>query len=564
MKKFIPVAIVIVLIFLVVAIGFGGQLLDRYTYSNERADLSEYYNISDTNNLPIVLQDTITEDTVKLIDGAYYMEEGMADTYFSVEFYKDEATDTLYYTTATDIIKTVIGSTEYTEGDVATTLDYKAAVEVDGQIYICLDYLRKYANFSYEVYSDPGRIQIYTQWEERTIADIKKDTTVRYQGGIKSPILEDIKAGATVVVLEQMDNWTKVKTDTAIIGYVENKMLTNIRKETPEAVNDVNLPVFENTTKDYTICMGWHQIGGMAGNADIYNVLTNVKGLNTISPTWFSLSDNQGNFTSFADHDYVDYAHSLGIEVWALIDNFNENVDLNSLLSIQESRTALINNLISTALDYNLDGINIDFENVPEEASDSFIQFIRELSIPCRENDIVLSVDNYVPREYTNYYNRKEQGIYADYVIIMGYDEHWSGSTEAGSVSSIDYTEEGIASTLKEVPANKVINGVPFYTRIWTTEGSNVSSEAVGMAIAESWVKDYTSGAVWDEKTCQNYAEYESGGKYYQVWLEDSQSMETKLNVMSKYKIAGVAAWKLGFETPDVWDVIDAYVTASK
>lgn len=565
MKKLIPVVVVLVLIILVVAIGFGGQIINRYTYSQERADLKEYFKIEDDSLLPIIWQDDITEDTLRFEQDSCYMEAGMADRYFGIEFYYDSAKDALLYTTATEVIRTTLGSNEYTgkEGVVTEKSALTLPRTEDGLIYINLDYLKMYANFSYEVIEQPKRVQIYTQWEERKVADLKEDTSVRYQGGIKSPILEDIVAGQVLVILEEMETWTKVKTNTGIIGYVEKKLLSDSRMEALTPVNSLSLPEFEPTLKDYRISMGWHMIGGLAGNQTLTEMLANTKGMNTISPTWFSIQDNAGNFSSFADKNYVKTAHDNGIEVWALIDDFNPNIDLLTVLSNSESRVNLINNLIATSLEYDLDGINIDFENVSEEASTHFIQFLRELSIPCREYDIVLSVDNYVPREHTSHYNRQQQGVYADYVVIMGYDEHWNGSSQAGSVSSIDFTEDGIVQTLKEVPAEKVINGIPFYTRIWTTEESGVSSEAVGMLLAESWVANQGLTPVWNEETCQNYAEYEADGKLYQVWLEDEASIEVKLNVMNQYQIAGVAMWKLGFEKPSVWEVINAYVEAA-
>ena len=565
MKKLIPVVVVLVLIILVVAIGFGGQIINRYTYSQERADLKEYFKIEDDSLLPIIWQDAITEDTLRFEQDSCYMEAGMADRYFGVEFYYDSAKDALLYTTATEVIRTTLGSNEYTgkEGVVTEKSALTLPRTEDGLIYINLDYLKMYANFSYEVIEQPKRVQIYTQWEERKVADLKEDTSVRYQGGIKSPILEDVVAGQVLVILEEMETWTKVKTNTGIIGYVEKKLLSDSRLEALTPVNSLSLPEFEPTLKDYRISMGWHMIGGLAGNQTLTEMLANTKGMNTISPTWFSIQDNAGNFSSFADKNYVKTAHDNGIEVWALIDDFNPNIDLLTVLSNSESRANLINNLIATSLEYDLDGINIDFENVSEDASTHFIQFLRELSIPCREYDIVLSVDNYVPREHTSHYNRQQQGVYADYVVIMGYDEHWNGSSEAGSVSSIDFTEDGILQTLKEVPAEKVINGIPFYTRIWTTEESGVSSEAVGMLLAESWVANKGLTPVWNEETCQNYAEYEADGKLYQVWLEDEASIEVKLNVMNQHQIAGVAMWKLGFEKPSVWEVINAYVEAA-
>jgi spore germination protein YaaH len=561
MKKAIPVLIAIVLIIVVAAAGFGSRLLDKYSYSKERADLTEYFGVTGDDDVPIILQDEQIEEHARLWDGECYFDLDTVHKYFNDRFYHDTKEGLLLYTLPDRIVKTEIGSSEVTSGDETTTRDYMIT-RYDGEtLYIAADFVKEYANFSYELFAEPNHMQVYTEWDERQTAEILKDTQVRYQGGIKSDILTDVSKGDTVVILEEMENWTKVKTKDAFIGYVENKKLGEQTAETPEPVTDYEEPVYQSNTRDYKINLAWHAVAGTAGNDTLTTVMQNTKSINVISPTWFALSDNEGNFTSFATKDYVTQAHDMGLEVWALIDNFtNADVDTYEVLAGTGNRTKLIEGLIDTALEYDLDGINIDFENISLDAGEPFIEFIRELSIPCRENGIVLSVDNYVPMGYTDHYDREEQGIVADYVIIMGYDEHYKGSTEAGSVASIDFVERGIADTVAQVPAEKVINAIPFYTRIWETTGTTLDSQAVGMELAQQYIEDHAITTRWDEETCQNYGEYQSGDTYCQVWLEDAESIQVKLNIMENYGIAGVAEWKLGFETSDVWDVIEAYV----
>ena len=281
-----------------------------------------------------------------------------------------------------------------------------------------------------------------------------------------------------------------------------------------------------------------------------------------ISPTWFKLCDNEGGYTSFASADYVQKAHDRGLEVWALIENieYKDSISMYEILSSTTTRQKLIDSLMNDLITYGIDGINVDFEQLSMDCGEHFVEFIRELSVACRKNGKVLSVDNYVPRDFNDYYDRKEQGIVADYVIVMGYDEHYAGSKEAGSVASIDYVEDGIAQTVKEVPAEKVINAIPFYTRIWETTGDGISSQAVDMVTAEQFISNHGITAEWDENTCQNYGEYTSGDSRYQVWLEDADSIKVKLNVMENYGIGGVAEWRLGFEKPEIWDVIGEYL----
>lgn len=579
MKKLIPVITAIVLIIVVVAISMGGKILDKYSYSKERADLQEYFSLNNEDEVAIILQNERVEEKAKLMDGVYYFDIATVYKYFNGRFYVDKNEQLLLYTLPDDTVKVEIGTSVYMQKSGSTDLGYTIArygTASDGSgevLYLAADYVKLFTDYKYEVFTEPDRMQVYTQDmpEEGNKGKLLKDTSVRYQGGIKSPILTDVSEGDTVTVLEQMETWSKVKTADAFIGYVENKRLevsgagVVVMEEQPEATTHSEFinPEYTALTRGHKINLGWHAVGGAVGSDMLMEAVQNTQGLNVISPTWYALTDNEGNFSSFANQDYVDKAHEMGMEVWALIDNFTNKdvVDTYEVLAYTSKRAYLIENLVNTTLQYGIDGINVDFESVSQDAGEHFVQFIRELSVACRANGIVLSVDNYVPTGYTEHYNRAEQGVFADYVIIMGYDEHYSGSPEAGSVASIGFVEEGIKRTVDEVPANKVINALPFYTRIWKSEGAELTSEAVGMQVAEDFVENHQIELRWDEETCQNYGESQEGSVFYQVWMEDAQSIETKLNIMEKYDIGGVAAWRLGFEKESIWDVIGAYLS---
>ena len=561
-KKLIPVLIAIVLIIVIGGVSVGAALFERYSYSKERADLSAYFQMNGESDVAIILQDELIEERARLFDNAYYLDLTTVHKYFNDRFYEDKGEGLLLYTLPDDIVRTVIGSSEVSGKSGTEELPYVPARYEGDVLYLAIDFVKNYANFSYEGFGEPYRLQIYTQWNERAVAEINKDTAVRVLGGVKSEILKDMTAGDKVIILEEMESWSKVKTGDSIIGYVENKRLENTAAESPIPVTDYVEPEYTSITRDHKINLGWHVIGGPAGNDTLSEAVANTKGLNVISPTWFKLNDSEGGFVSFASQDYVDKAHGMGLEVWALVENieYADSIDMYAILSSTTKRARLIDSLVSTALDYNIDGINVDFEQISTDCGEHYIEFIRELSIPCRANGIVLSVDNYVPTGYTDHYDRGEQGVVADYVIIMGYDEHYSGSDQAGSVASINFVEEGIERTVEQVPAHKVINAVPFYTRIWETKGAELGSQAVGMAAAEEYVSAHNIALEWDEETCQNYGEYTEGGSLFQVWLEDERSIEVKLNIMEKYQIGGVAGWRLGFEKPEIWDVIGVYL----
>ena len=561
-KKIIPIVIAIVLIIIIGGVTFGSRILEKYSYSKERADLNAYYGITGSQEAAIVLQDEIVEEKARISDGICYLDMATIHKYLNDRFYVDEGEGLLLYTLPEDIVRNSIGSSVKETAQGSEELGYTAAIWEGDTLYVALDYIKQYTNFSYQLFTDPYRIQLTTEWPSYEVASISKNTQVRVKGGVKSEILTDVQKGDQVSVLEQMETWSKVKTADSVIGYVENKRLTGIRSEQPIPVTDYQEPEYTSLTRDHKINLGWHVVASAGGNDTFNSVTANAGNLNVISPTWFKLCDNEGGYTSFASADYVQKAHDRGLEVWALIENieYKDSISMYEILSSTTIRQKLIDSLMNDLITYGIDGINVDFEQLSMDCGEHFVEFIRELSVACRKNGKVLSVDNYVPRDFNDYYDRKEQGIVADYVIVMGYDEHYAGSKEAGSVASIDYVEDGIAQTVKEVPAEKVINAIPFYTRIWETTGDGISSQAVDMVTAEQFISNHGITAEWDETTCQNYGEYTSGDSRYQVWLEDADSIKVKLNVMENYGIGGVAEWRLGFEKPEIWDVIGEYL----
>lgn len=559
-RRFIPTIIAIVLIVIIGLFALAWKVIRQYSYSDEQQDMNEYYSISQENDVAIVLQDELIETKAKLLDGTYYLDFSSVQELLNDRFYWDFNENLLIYTTPTQIITSTIGTTEYDVSGQQNTMAYQIARMEGDTLYVALDYVKLYTNFSYEAFTEPDRIQMDTKWGERSVASVSKNTNVRKKGGVKSPILRPVTEGEEVTVLEKMDKWTKVKTQDAVIGYIENKLLSGESTVEEIPVTDYVQPEYTSQRRDHKINLAWHQVMGQAANEAIGEVTDGTGSLNVISPTWFSLSDENGAITSLASSTYVNSAHAKNMEVWALVDNFSDEVNTTNVLSFTSKRGTLINNLISQCTANGIDGINVDFEELSYDAGEHFTEFLRELSIACRANNLVLSVDNYVPRESTTHYNRKEQGVVADYVIIMGYDEHWGGGGIAGSVASIGFVEDGIKKTLEEVPAEKVINAIPFYTRIWATKNEEVTSKAVGMEAAQSFLTSKGMTAAWDETTCQNYAEAQIDDTFYQVWLEDQQSIETKLTIMKQYELAGVAEWKLGFETSSIWGTIDSFV----
>ena len=583
-KKGLGIVLVIFLVVVVMAGVVGIQLAKKYMPSKEQQDLNEYFEISN-DEMAVVLDGELLEDKAIQVDGSIFFPLDLVKDVFNDRFYYDYKEDLLIYTMPTEVRYMKLGDTGYCsyknlnkkkkvyEEDYGVTVALKKNERVYVNTQVMMEYL--YDIGSFQVYGNPGRVVVFhidylkgedEQDTEENYAAITKHTALRRRGGVKSPILRYLEKDESVIVGSSFEQWTEVITEDGFTGYVQSKYVDTEAGESFECAKEKEQPEFASQVRDKKINLAWHQSTSLEANAKLEEIIAGCAGVNVISPTWFALSDNDGNFTSLGEKWYVDTLHGKGIEVWGLISNFEKTVDTAEVLSSSAKRNHLITNLIKQSTALGLDGINLDFEQISADAGEDYIQFVRELSVACRKHQLVLSIDNYVPTGYTAHYNRKEQGIFADYVIIMGYDEHYSGSETAGSVASIGFVKDGIEMTLAEVPAEKVINAIPFYTRIWkeTTDENGaikVSSEAAGMARVEKLLSDLNVEAGWNEECAQFYAEYELEGATYKIWMENEISIEEKMKLIQENHLAGVAEWKLGFQKDSVWPVINKYLT---
>ncbi|MBQ8956530.1 MAG: SH3 domain-containing protein [Lachnospiraceae bacterium] len=521
----------------------GNGLIKEFGSSRERADLSEYLGISGDGETVLIIDGETSEEKAVIQNGNVYIPMQLANQFYD-NFYYDSLEGHLLVTGATKTTEGIEG-TDYIPGET---------------VYVSLSFLSRFVPLNYEEYADPSRVDIVTRSVSVTTAETDEDIKMRVSADKQSPILMDIDKGETVRITEENDDWAEIRYR-AVTGYVESKGLTgerNTSEITLTGGNEADQQYLRHI-RDHKIVLGFHNVAVADANSYLEEAASQTKGMNVVAPTWFALSDNEGNISDIASPDYVGKAHELGYEVWGVIDNFTNAVDTNEVLARTSKRLILEQNVISLATAYGLDGINIDFEQLAGETGDDFAQFLRELSILTRADNIVLSVDNYVPQDYTDFYRRDIQGRVADYVIIMGYDEHTAASQEAGSVASLGFVTQGIEDTLKEVPAAQVINAIPFYTRKWAYEGGTLSCESLGMRDAQAFIADNGAQTVWDADACQNYASFEKDGVLYSIWLEDSESISSKLAVMTAHDLGGLACWKLTQETPDIWDTITAY-----
>jgi spore germination protein YaaH len=546
-RKAVPVLVALGIMFILIFGFFGSRILERYIPTDEKADITQLLGVTD-DKVALFLNEELQEEKGIYVEGQTYLPIDWVNRTLNERFYWDTNEKLLVYALPDSIVyadHTTLGSTG------------KPLIWVDqNDVYLSAGLVSNYTDIRVTAYDSAQNKRMYVNdtWEPLDTAIVMKDSNIRVKGGVKSPIMTWAARGSRVTVVESMNRWDKVRTEDGFVGYVEHRRLADRSSETLKSTFEK--PVYKNITMDEPVTLAWHQLTSAEGNASFDNLIANTKGVNVISPTWYELTDNEGNFRSLADAGYVKKAHGKGLKVWALINNFSKDVNTEILLSKTTTRRKLIESLMAEAEKYGFDGINLDFEGIKEEAGVHYIEFIRELSISCREKGLVLSVDNYVPLAGNKFYNRKEQGIVADYVIIMGYDEHYPGGS-SGSVASIGYVENGVKDTLLEVPKEKVVLAIPFYTRVWTEdESGKTTASSIGIANAKKWVSENKVELNWLDESGQYYGEIKTSDGLKKIWLEEERSIGLKMNVIKQHNLAGVACWKLGFEPAELWDEI--------
>ena len=545
------VTVLVLMLLLMAAGGAGGYIyMRKYMPSDELSDKATVFGIKGS-QVALLLDNELQEEKGIYEDGQVYLPVGWVNEYLNQRFYWDEGEKLLVYALPESIV--------YADEDAQGEKGPLFKVTDDG-MYLSLGLVVNYTDIRTRSFatSQIKRVFIDTLWEPYDTAEVKKAGHVREKGGVKSPILTELEQGEQVDVLETMEKWSRVRTEDGYIGYIENRRLDGREQVTPES--SFEAPVYTSISMDEKVRLGFHQVTRQEANNTLESYVSVTKDMNVIVPTWFNVISDDGTYNSLASKEYVDKAHEMGLQVWAMVENVStqesvKNLNTKTLMSSTSTRRKLIENLMKEADTYGFDGFNLDFESLKAEAGPHYVQFIREMSVSCRQKGLVLSVDNYVPSPYSAFYNRREQGIVADYVIVMGYDEHYAGG-DAGSVASISYVKDGIENTLKEVPKEKVINAVPFYTRVWTVNEGKTTSKAYGIADARQWVADNHVDLTWDQELGQFYGSTVNGNGEQYIWMEDEKSMALKIGLVKDFDLAGVACWKLGFESSDIWDIV--------
>jgi len=518
--------------------------------------------------LYLVLESEVLKDEPKIIDGEVCLSLETIKQYIDPYIYWDEALQKVTITTKDRVIRMKTDSLSAYVNNEPVELNIPVTI-ADDKVYVPIEFLSDFYGIEVNYIKESNVVTIDFKSSVQQIAEpIDEDAVVRKDRSVKSPILkrlnEDMESEDVpkLRIFEEYEKWYKVRTEERIVGYIQKKHVV-VKKVVVTRIPEEYTGNVAWRPQNGKISLVWHMMYN--GIPDLTQI-GEMKGLDVISPTWFQLANAEGDLINRASAKYVEWAHKRGYQVWALFSNtFNDVKMTGDFLNNTDSRDNAIRQLLSYAALYDLDGINIDFENINIEDKDALTQFVRELTPLLKEQGLVVSMDIGVPDGSENYslcYDREAIGQIVDYVMVMTYDQHWSTSPKAGSVAQLKWVESKLVRTLESIPREKLLLGLPFYTRLWKEETDSNGAikvthvEAPSMEKARAIIEENDAQVVWDDESGQFYAEFEKDGAKYKIWIESAESINLKSSLAQKYNLAGVAAWKRGDETPDIWEVL--------
>lgn len=485
--------------------------------------------------------------------------------YLSLDFIKENVDPTIQWdeinkmaivTTTENVYHLPLGTKEGLHNLSPYSFTYPV-IEKNGVVYLPADPLKEYYYLEINEDNDNSLVRIHDLKQSIQQGKVVANGKLRHGNSPRSPWSSTVMPDEMVDIMKEEDGWYWVETEDGRIGFLrEDKVELSQIKTSKQTIkmyqpwNPLERPVI----------MTWEYAGAKTVNPINLSVM---EGLQVVSPTWFHLIDN-GLVVNGADKKYVEWAHQNGMQVWGLFDNAFDPDLTHNFLNNAELRIKVIRQLLSFVELYDLDGINLDFENMYLKDKEGFVQFARELAPLLHQKERMLTVDvnfHSLSENWSMCYDRVGLASVADYIMVMGYDEHAGGSSKAGSVSSLPWVEKGIENMLKEVPADKLILGIPFYTRLWiekTDENGKkeLTCKTYSMEAAEKWIAEKGAQIQVDEAAGQHYVEVREGDTLYRMWLEDQYSLTKRIELMKKYRMAGVAAWRRGFEKQEIWPVL--------
>ena len=543
--------IVVILLFLILV---GGISLALFTNKSEikQVDPLTYFDEFKEEQINMVYEDTRVEWDKPVIEenGEIYIDSEWIEAYGDDRVFYDEEEAILTITNVEEVIR--IDTNKNTEFEIPL-------IKKDNKVYIGESYLEE--NYGFDVRKgEDGRLIVASNTEyEKPVAKVKsRKAELRVRPDKKAIIVSEVKKGHELIIFGEVENgYIRVRDENGIIGYVAEKQIKEIGK-TEVKTDKVFTPKAVANPLNEKVKLVWDQMTvRIAGNWDSEKY-TKIKGANVIAPTWFEFGDSEGNLIDRGHPSYVQAAKARGLQVWALMShNFTEPQYTKEILTSTKKRQHVINQLVEMVKKYDLDGINIDIENIQPDFSREWVQFMRELYPQMQAIGATVSVDVYMPSAWSRHYERAKISEVVDYFIVMAYDQHWSGSEQAGPTAGLSWVEEGIDLNLKEVPKEKLVLGMPFFTRIWEETATGIKSKPYGMVVAQDTVKEWGVTPEYDEEHRQYYAEVTRGDTLYKVWLESSETIEERVAMIEKYGLAGYAGWKLGLEDSSVWEVLE-------
>lgn len=521
-----------------------GDSVDPLTYFDEFKE-NEYNLVYDDQRINL-------KNPIKIIDGKKYISYEVVRDYLDTVVFYDEAERVMTITDAKAVLRL------YPDSDKALLNGKEVQAEygiktIDGILYVPENLLRDKAGIEITPGQENKLFIINDVTKGREVGTIRRSTSLRTRPLQKTTIVETLRRGQKVVVFSIEDGFARVRSENGIIGYVPEDNLKDLTNVAGRALNAVD--AWPSNPLGEKVRLVWDQVTVQTAgdwNSTKYSRITEA---NVISPTWFQFADANGNLSDLGNKAYVDNAHKKGLQVWALIShNFTEPGLTEAVLSSTAKRQYVIKQLIEKANLYGYDGINVDIENIQTETSAVWVQFMRELYPQLKAAGIVVTVDVYMPSNWSSHYERAKIADLCDYFVVMAYDQHHLGSEKAGSVAEIPWVEEGIKKNLEEVPNDKLVLGIPFYTRLWKETANGLETRSYTMSAAEAKVKEWGVTPTLDTNSGQPYAEKEVADGTYKIWLETDETIATRINLANKYDLAGYGAWKLGLETLDSWD----------
>lgn len=520
----------------------------------EQVDVLTYFDEFKENEYNLVYKDEriSLERPIHIIDGTVYVRYEFVRDYISDTVFYDSNERIMTITDAKSLLRLYPDSTQgkLNGEQVGITLPIK---EVDEILYIPAALLKEEFDVDIQRAYKEKLFVANNPADDTKVATIKRKTSLRTHARQKSNVLQVLARGEKVYVYSEDEEYSRIRTGEGIIGYIPNKDLKDIIEVagTPkESVEE--WPAHPLGEK---VRLVWDQLTVQTAGDWSSSKYTNMTDANVISPTWFEFEDEAGNLVDRGSAEYVKSAHARGLQVWALFShNFNNPSLTATILSSTSKRQHVIDQLIQKAKVYDLDGINVDIENIQPAISDVWVQFMRELYVQLKVEGLVVTVDVYIPSDWSNHYEREKIAEVCDYFIMMAYDQHWSGSETAGSVSELEWVRDGIERNLIEVPKEKLVLGIPFYTRLWKETANGLEVRAYGMDAALKLVSEWGVTPTLDEVSGQLYAERVVSDGTYKIWLEDKNSIKKRIELANEYDLAGYGGWKLGLEPKDIWE----------